>query len=109
MAMWPGRDEKGAFIRVLGSEESMDAHVVDIPAKGNTKAEKYMFEEEIVILSGRGATTICFEVEKKATFEWQKGSVFSPPMNSTPLYLYAAGHELSRLLAIASATVTFNL
>ena len=82
MELWPRKGVKGAFIGLKGGEQSLDAYVIDIPPTKNTEPEKYMFEEEYVVLSGRGATTIWLEGGKKQTFEWQAGSVFSPPMNA---------------------------
>ena len=41
-----------------------------------------MYEELIYVISGRGAATMWNEGEPKRTFEWQEGSLFSPPLNS---------------------------
>ena len=79
MEKWARKGVKGAFLDLLGAEEAMDAYIVEIPPAGNTEPEKYMFEEETFVVSGRGATTIWLEGGKKHTFEWQEGSVFSPP------------------------------
>jgi quercetin dioxygenase-like cupin family protein len=109
MSLWPRKGVKGAYIKLLGGEESMDAHVVEIPPTGNTEPEKYMFEEEIVVLSGRGATTIWLEGGRKQTFEWQDGSVFSPPMNCWRQHFNGSPDQPVRLLVISNAPVMFNL
>lgn len=108
-AMWPRKGVKGAFIKLLGGEESMDSTIVDIPPQGHTEPEKYMFEEEIVMLSGRGATTIWLEGGKKQTFEWQEGSVFSPPMNCWRQHFNGSPDQKVRLLTVSNAPVMFNL
>src|SRR5262249_58970741 len=73
MSHWGRKGVKGAFINLLGGEESMDAYIIEIPPKGQTEPEKYMFEEEIVVLSGRGASTVWLPGGRKQTFEWQEG------------------------------------
>jgi len=107
--MWDRKGVKGAFIKLVGGEESMDAYIVDIPPGGNTEPEKYMFEEEVVVLSGRGASSIWLPGGKKQTFEWQGGSVFSPPMNSWRQHFNGSSNQAVRLLAVTNAPVMFNL
>ena len=53
-------------------------------AKFHPKAmlpERY-FEELIYVVKGRGATSVWTEGGRKQTFEWQEGSMFSPPLNT---------------------------
>lgn len=66
MAMWERKGVKGAFINLQGGEGSMDSYILDIPPAGNTKPEKYMLEEQITVLSGRGATSVWLEGGSKA-------------------------------------------
>ena len=61
MTIWDRKGVEGIFLGLRGGEQSMDAYVLDIPPTKNTEPEKYMFEEEYVVLSGRGATTIWLE------------------------------------------------
>lgn len=109
MRPWARKGVDGALINLLGGDESMDAYVIDIPPAGHSKPEKYMFEEEIVVLSGRGATTIWLEGGKKQTFEWQEGSVFSPPMNCWRQHFNGSDGAPVRMMAITSAPVMINL
>jgi len=109
LAMWPRKGVKGAFIRLLGGEGSMDAYVTEIPPAGNTRPEKYMIEEEVVVLSGRGATSVWLEGGAKQTFEWQEGSIFSPPLNSWRQHFNGTPDRPVRLLTVSNAPVVFNL
>jgi len=109
MGDWARKGVKGAYISLIGGEQSLDAYVIDIPATKNTEPEKYMYEEEYVVLSGRGATTIWLEGGKKQTFEWQEGSVFSPPMNAWRQHFNGSSDQPVRLLAMTNAPVMFNI
>ena len=73
MEKWHRKGVKGAFLSMIGAEEAMDAYIVELPPGGNTDPEKFMFEENTFVVSGRGATTIWLPGGKKHTFEWQKG------------------------------------
>ena len=109
MKLWDRKGVEGTLLGLRGGEQSMDAYVLDIPPTKNTEAEKYMFEEEYVVLSGRGATTIWLEGGEKQTFEWQEGSVFSPPMNSWRQHFNGSPDQPVRLLVVTNAPVMFNL
>ncbi|MDO8636113.1 MAG: cupin domain-containing protein, partial [Dehalococcoidia bacterium] len=78
---WSRKGGLGTFINLEGAEQADDAYICEIPPGGSLKPQKHLFEEMIVILQGRGATTIWNEGGAKQTFEWQEGSMFSPPLN----------------------------
>ena len=106
---WARKGVEGAFIGLRGGEQSLDAYVIEIPPAGNTEPEKVMFEEEYVVLSGRGASTIWLQGGRKQTFEWQAGSVFCPPMNAWRQHFNGSAGGPVRLLAVSTAPVMFNL
>jgi hypothetical protein len=57
--------------------------VVEVPPGGALHPEKHMFEEIYMVVEGRGTTEVWQEGDqKKHVFEWQKGSMFSIPMNA---------------------------
>jgi quercetin dioxygenase-like cupin family protein len=109
MQMWPRKGVKGLYLNLLGGEESLDSYIIEIPPTGRTEPEKYMFEEEIVVLSGRGASTVWIDEKKKQTFEWKQGSVFSPPINAWRQHFNGSADQPVRLLAVSNAPVMFNL
>jgi quercetin dioxygenase-like cupin family protein len=109
LEFWPRKGVKGAYIGLVGGEESMDAYVIEIPPAGKTEAERYMFEEEVVVLSGRGASTVWLPNGEKQTFEWQEGSVFSPPINCWRQHFNGSPNEAVRLLVVSNAPIVFNL
>lgn len=106
---WGRKGVKGAFIDLFGAEESIDCYILDIPARGQTTPERYAFEEEIVVLSGSGATVVWTEDGQKQTFEWKAGSLFSPPINSWRQHFATSAGEPVRLLVMTNAPIIFNL
>src|ERR1700722_8228487 len=70
MQMWPRKGVKGIYLNLLGGEESLDSYIIEIPPAGHTEPEKYMFEEEVIVLSGSGASTVWINEKKKQNFEW---------------------------------------
>jgi mannose-6-phosphate isomerase-like protein (cupin superfamily) len=74
---------KGHFIQLYGTETKWGCYVVEIAPAGALNPEKHMYEEIFLVVEGRGTTEVWQEGDtKKHVFEWQKGSMFSIPMNS---------------------------
>ena len=58
-------------------------YVVEVPRRGALNPEKHMYEEIYFVVEGRGTTEVWLEGDtKRHVFEWQKGSMFSIPMNA---------------------------
>jgi oxalate decarboxylase/phosphoglucose isomerase-like protein (cupin superfamily) len=106
---WPRKNGKGAFINLEGTGQTDDAYVCEIPPGKSSEPEKYLFEELIYVLSGRGATTIWTDGGAKQTFEWQEGSLFSPPLNTWRQHFNGQGNRPARFLAVTSAPMVINL
>jgi oxalate decarboxylase/phosphoglucose isomerase-like protein (cupin superfamily) len=96
-------------ICLTGTGETNDAYICEIPAGKALKPQRHLFEELIYIVSGHGATTVWNHPESKHTFEWQEGSVFSPPLNSWYQHFNGNGSEPARYLAVTSAPCMMNL
>ena len=71
-----------AYVLLEGTGNLVDAIVMEIPVGQSSNAERHIFEEQMMILSGEGETVIWQSDEKKHTVRWRKGSIFSPPLNA---------------------------
>ena len=105
---WKRKGATGAFINLLGSGRSCDSYVCEIPAQGQTLPERYLFEELIYVIKGRGATSVWTEGGRKQTFEWQQGSMFSPPLNTWRQHFNVQGDEPARFVSLTDAPVMIN-
>jgi len=62
----------------------------------------------IYVVQGRGATAVWNEDGAKQTFEWQEGSLFSPPLNSWRQHFNVQADEPARLVALTDAPQIIN-
>ena len=80
---WKRRGGRGHFIQLYGTETKWGCYVVEVPPGGALNPEKHMYEEIFLVVEGRGTTEVWQEGDtRKHVFEWQKGSMFSIPMNA---------------------------
>ena len=80
---WKRTGGKGHYIQLLGTETKWGCFVVEVPPAGALHAQRHMYEEIYLVVEGRGTTEVWQEGDtKKHVFEWQKGSMFSIPMNA---------------------------
>lgn len=105
---WARVGQPGAFVNLAEQEED-DGWVVEIAPGGNTEVLHHMFEALVYVLSGRGATTFWQPDRPKQTVEWQRGSVFSPPINSHYQHFNLDGQQPARLFAVTNAPMVMNL
>lgn len=106
---WKRKGCRGCFINLVGSMGMNDFYFCEIPAGESTKPQKHLFEEQIYILQGRGATTVWHEQGPKQTFEWQEGSLFSPPLNIWHQHYNGRGDMPVRYIAMTLAPTILNL
>ena len=106
---WARTGGNGAFIYLDGMKGGITGmYVMEIPPGKALEPEKHMYEEIIYILKGRGAAEIWQEGKSKRSFEWEEGSLFSPPLNAWHR-LYNGGQEPALFLAVTNAPIVMNL
>ena len=83
MVPWKRLGGKGHFIQLHGTEGKWGTYVVEVPGAGALNVERHMYEKLCLVVEGRGTTEVWLEGDKKRhVFEWQRGSIFSIPLNA---------------------------
>lgn len=83
LADWPRMGGRGTYIQLSGTEGKWGCYLVEVPAAGALNTEKHLYEELYLVVEGRGTTEVWLEEGgKKHVFEWQRGSLFSIPVNA---------------------------
>ncbi len=106
---WERKGGYGIHINLKGCEQVDDAYVCEIPPGKSLKPQRHLFEESILILKGKGGSTIWNEGGPKQTFEWEEGSLFSPPMNAWHQHFNGQGDQPVKYLAITNAPKIINI
>lgn len=102
LADWPRKGGKGAVINIPNPALTSDCHVVEIGPRKQTPPERHLYEEMILILSGRGSTSVWFDGQPKQTFEWGPGGLFSMPLNAWYQMFNGSGSEPLRYLSVTN-------
>lgn len=107
-ALWPRTGQKGAFVN-LADQEDDDGWLLEIAPGGTTETLHHFFEATIYVVEGRGATTVWNPGSDKQTVEWQRGSLFSPPLNCHYQHFNLDGERPARLFSVTNAPMMINL
>ncbi len=106
---WKRTGAKGTYIQLLGTEGLWGCYVVEVPGRGALNPEKHLYEEIYLVVEGRGTTEVWTEGNgKKLTFEWQRGSLFSIPLNASHRIVNATSSP-ALLLAGTTAPNMMNM
>jgi quercetin dioxygenase-like cupin family protein len=106
---WERKGGAGAFLQMEGAGQVNNSYVCEIAPGKSLKPQRQLFEESIYVVSGQGAATVWNDENKKQTFEWQTGSLFSPPLNTWHQLFNGSGSEPARYLAVTTAPTMINL
>src|SRR5437667_9883117 len=100
---------RGIAIQLLGTEGMYVLYVVEVPGAGALNPEKHLYEEVFYVVEGRGTTEVWLDNDsKRHVFEWQKGSLFSIPVNAWHRIVNASSAP-ALLLAGTTAPNLMNL
>ncbi len=109
LAPWKRLGGRGSYIQLFGTEGLWGMYVVEVPAGGALEIERHLYEKTVLVIEGRGSTEVWQEGQlKKQTFEWQRGSLFSVPLNAFHRFVNAANSP-ALLLCGTTAPNIMNL
>jgi oxalate decarboxylase/phosphoglucose isomerase-like protein (cupin superfamily) len=105
---WARRGGRGVFLNHDASRTSNDCYVCEIPPGKELAPQRQLYEEMILILDGRGSTSVWNDAGRKITFEWKAGSMFAIPLNAWHQHFNGSGLEPARYVAVTNAPVIIN-
>jgi len=115
---WQRVGGRGSYIQLYGTEGKWGGYAVEVPAAGALRPEKHLFEKIFLVIEGRGSTEVWLDDDgPRQVFEWQKGSIFSIPMNAwhrivnasnTPALLQAGTTAPIVINALQNIDAVFN-
>ncbi len=106
---WARREGRGVFMTHEASRTTNDCYVCEIPAGKKLAPQRQLFEEMILILDGRGSTTVWNDAGQRITFEWKAGALFAIPLNTWHQHFNGSGKEPARYVAVTNAPPVINL
>ena len=106
---WPRRGGSGIFINHDASRTSNDCYVCEIPPGKKLEPQRQLFEEMVLVLSGRGSTTVWNDAGDRLTFEWKAGAIFAIPLNAWHQHFNGSGQEPARYVGVTFLPSVLNL
>jgi len=93
----------------LAGNQTIDAHISEIPAGGRNKMHRHINEAIIYILSGRGYSIIQREGEPAMRVDWEEGDMFSPPLFAWHQHINADAERPARYLAVTNVPLMLKM
>ena len=94
---WPRRGGSGVFINHEASRTSNDCYVCEIAPRGKLEPQRQLYEEMILVLDGRGSTTVWNDAGDRIAFEWKAGAMFAIPLNTWHQHFNGSGTRADAL------------
>jgi oxalate decarboxylase/phosphoglucose isomerase-like protein (cupin superfamily) len=105
---WPRRNAKGVVINHEHSRYSNDCYVCEIAPGQKLAPQHHLYEEMIMVLNGRGSTTVWNNAGARITFEWKAGSIFAIPLNCWYQHFNGSGQDVVRFVAVTNAPIVIT-
>ena len=108
VAPWERTGGLGAYI-LLDGRGLADSYVTEIPAGGELKEQRHLYEESVYAVSGSGRTELWNDSGFSAAFNWEAGAVFAIPLNVHYKHLNRDSNAAARLYSITNQPLMMNL
>src|ERR1700734_964567 len=107
---WPrrGTGAKGVYINHEASRFSNDCYVCEIAPGQKLEPIHHLYEEMLLILSGRGSTTVWNGGGARITFEWKEGALLAIPLSCSYQHFNRSGRDVVRFVAVTNAPSVIN-
>jgi oxalate decarboxylase/phosphoglucose isomerase-like protein (cupin superfamily) len=105
---WARRGGAGVYVNHEASRTSNDCYVCEIPAGRSLAPQRQLFEEMIMVLEGRGSTSVWNDAGNKVTFEWGPGALFAIPLNAWHQHFNGSGQKPARYVAVTNGSQVMN-
>jgi len=99
---WARKNGKGVIINHEASRVSNDCYVCEIAPGQKLAPAHHLFEEMVLVLSGRGSTTVWNNARARVTFEWKAGAIFAIPLNCWYQHFNGSGEAPVRYVAVTN-------
>ena len=106
---WARRGGKGVFINHEASRTSNDCYVCEIRPGGKLEPQRQLFEEMVLVLEGRGSTSVWNDKGQKLTFEWKAGAIFAIPLNAYHQHFNGSGAAPARYVGVTFGPQLLNM
>ncbi|NKB27320.1 MAG: ethanolamine ammonia lyase-activating protein [Rhodobacteraceae bacterium] len=106
---WARRGGNAVFMNHDASRTTNDCYVMEIPAGGKLAPHRQLFEETVLILSGRGSTVVWNDAGQKVSFEWGPGAIFGIPLNANHQHFNGSGSEPARYIGVTNMPPLMNV
>ncbi|HXJ02262.1 MAG TPA: hypothetical protein VNH44_13650 [Micropepsaceae bacterium] len=106
---WPRRGGRGVYINHEASRTSNDCYVCEIAPGKSLSPQRQLFEEMVLVLEGRGSTSIWNDAGQRIMFEWKAGAMFAIPLNCWHQHFNGSGQEPARYVAVTNGPAVMNL
>src|SRR6201985_3826031 len=106
---WARRGGSGVVMNHEASRPSNACYVGETPPGKTLAPQRQLFEETVMILSGRGSTTVWNDAGQRITFEWKAGALFAIPLNCWHQHFNGSGRDPARFVSVTNAPIVINL
>lgn len=108
VAPWEVFGGNGCFINLTDSF-LVGCFVLEIPPGKSLNRVHHVFEGQVYVIDGTGHTVIEQPGYPALTVSWQKGSLFSPPLNTRYRHVNRHKDRPARLLVVNNAPLVMSL